>query len=77
MLQEQQAKDRDKSKESNSKINDCDEKSKDSEEKYDKIQDRTKSETDDDTKDTNISVMDEESQGETESKVKCFLFQTF
>ncbi|XP_016842444.1 lethal(3)malignant brain tumor-like protein 4 isoform X5 [Nasonia vitripennis] len=66
MLQEQQAKDRDKSKEPNSKSNDFDDKSRDSE---DKSQDKEKSETDEDTKDsTNAAAMDEESQGESESK---------
>lgn len=70
MLQEQQAKDRDKSKEPNSKSNDFDDKSRDSEDKFDKSQDREKSETDEDTKDsTNAAVMDDESQGESESKV--------
>ncbi|XP_011496871.1 PREDICTED: lethal(3)malignant brain tumor-like protein 3 isoform X2 [Ceratosolen solmsi marchali] len=68
MLQEQQAKDRDKNKDTNSKSNDFDDKSKDSEDKFDKLQDRVKSETDEDTKDTNITIMDEESQGESESK---------
>lgn len=57
-----------------SKTND-DDKSKDSEDTFDKMEEKSKPDTDEDTKDTNISAQDEENQGDSESKVciLCFL----
>lgn len=51
------------------KPNDSDEKSKDSEDKFDKNYDPNGPASDEDTNDTNMDV-DDESQGESELKVK-------
>ncbi|XP_058797156.1 lethal(3)malignant brain tumor-like protein 3 [Phymastichus coffea] len=64
LLQEQE---REKNKDLSSKAND-DDKSKDSEDTFDKLEEKSKPDTDEDTKDTNISLMDDETQGDSESK---------
>lgn len=71
-LQEQKPKDRNISKQPNSKSNDFDDKSRDSEEKS---PDKIKSGTDEDTKDsTNVAAMDEGSHEESALKVCIILY---
>lgn len=67
LLEERLAKEKSKEPSSKNKHSlDVDDKSKGSDEKLDKLLDRIKSETDEDT---NFSVMDEESRAESELKV--------